>query len=70
MASGSDESLQFSCHILQALGKVHVVKGGAGMGSTAKCVHQLMAGVHICVSAEALSLAAKAGLDVKVSSNY
>jgi len=28
-------------------------------------VHQLLAGVHICVAAEALSLAAKAGVNVE-----
>lgn len=35
------------------------------MGSTVKMVHQLLAGVHICAAAEALALAAKAGLDVQ-----
>lgn len=34
------------------------------MGSTVKMVHQLLAGVHIVAAAEALALAAKAGLDV------
>jgi len=36
------------------------------MGSTVKMVHQLLAGVHIAVAAEALALAAKAGLDVQM----
>ncbi|KAI2495593.1 NAD-binding of NADP-dependent 3-hydroxyisobutyrate dehydrogenase [Fragilaria crotonensis] len=57
--------------ILQALARhIHVIKttgtskkGGVGMASTAKMVHQLLAGVHICAAAEALALAAKAGLD-------
>jgi putative dehydrogenase len=57
--------------ILQALARhVHVIrttgnteKDGVGMASTAKMVHQLLAGVHICAAAEALALAAKAGLD-------
>ena len=35
------------------------------MGSTVKMVHQLLAGVHIVVCAEALALAAKAGVDVR-----
>jgi len=52
--------------LFQAMGKeIHIVKGGAGMGSTVKMVHQLLAGVHIAVAAEALALAAKAGLDVR-----
>jgi 3-hydroxyisobutyrate dehydrogenase-like beta-hydroxyacid dehydrogenase len=53
--------------ILDILGRkneVHIIKGGAGAGSTVKCVHQLLAGVHIAVAAEALAMGAKAGLDV------
>jgi putative dehydrogenase len=48
-----------------AEGSIHVIDGGAGMGSMVKMVHQLLAGVHICAAAEALALAAKAGLDVQ-----
>jgi hypothetical protein len=73
MASGDEESLQMSEPVLEALSKsaaggrgdIHVILGGAGMGSTAKMVHQLLAGVHVCVAAEALALAAKTGLDVE-----
>jgi len=51
--------------LFRAMGKeVHIIEGGVGMGSTVKMVHQLLAGVHIVVAAEALALAAKAGLDV------
>jgi putative dehydrogenase len=65
MASGDEETLKFIDPLFQAMGKeIHIVKGGAGMGSTVKMVHQLLAGVHIAVAAEALALAAKAGLDV------
>lgn len=67
MASGDDESLAKARNagILDALGsKVHIIEGGPGMGSTVKMVHQLLAGVHIVAAAEALSLAAKAGLNV------
>jgi putative dehydrogenase len=65
MASGDVASLDYARPILDAMGShVHIVVGGAGMGSTAKMVHQLLAGVHICVAAEAFALAAKAGLDV------
>ncbi|KAL9182804.1 hypothetical protein ACHAXT_004083 [Thalassiosira profunda] len=64
-ASGDDTSLAYVDPLLQAMGKeIHVVPGGVGMGSTVKMVHQLLAGVHIVVAAEALALAAKAGLDV------
>jgi 3-hydroxyisobutyrate dehydrogenase-like beta-hydroxyacid dehydrogenase len=67
MASGDDASLHVARPVLSVLGGpdgVHIVKGGAGAGSAAKCVHQLLAGIHIAAAAEALALAAKAGLDV------
>lgn len=65
MASGDPKSLEYIDPLLQAMGKeIHVIQGGVGMGSTVKMVHQLLAGVHIVVAAEALALAAKAGLDV------
>ena len=66
MASGQEQSLQYVDPLLQAMGKeIHIIPGGSGMGSTVKMVHQLLAGVHIVVAAEALALAAKAGLDVR-----
>ncbi|KAL7434110.1 hypothetical protein ACHAXM_003885 [Skeletonema potamos] len=65
MASGDPQSLEYIDPLLQAMGKeIHIIQGGVGMGSTVKMVHQLLAGVHIVVAAEALALAAKAGLDV------
>ena len=55
MASGDRESFKKALPILRSLGnELHEIKGGAGYGSTVKCVHQLLAGVHICVAAEAL----------------
>jgi putative dehydrogenase len=66
MASGEEKSLEYVDPLLQAIGKeIHIITGGSGMGSTVKMVHQLLAGVHIVVAAEALALAAKAGLDVR-----
>jgi 3-hydroxyisobutyrate dehydrogenase-like beta-hydroxyacid dehydrogenase len=65
MASGHHKSLDYIDPLLKAMGKeIHIIEGGVGMGSTVKMVHQLLAGVHIVVAAEALALAAKAGLDV------
>lgn len=65
MASASSEtSLAFVKPVLEVLGTVHTIPGGPGQGSQVKMVHQLLAGVHIVVAAEALCLAAKAGLDV------
>ena len=68
MSSGDSESLQFVRPLLQAMGSSDGVYncGEAGMGSTVKMVHQLLAGTHIAAAAEALSLAAKAGVDVQL----
>mmetsp|Transcript_8420 Transcript_8420/g.12337 ORF Transcript_8420/g.12337 Transcript_8420/m.12337 type:complete len:652 (+) Transcript_8420:230-2185(+) len=66
--SGDDSSLRVAMPILKSAGRheeVHIIEGGAGMGSTVKMVHQLLAGVHIACAAEALALAAKAGVDVE-----
>mmetsp|Transcript_14365 Transcript_14365/g.33277 ORF Transcript_14365/g.33277 Transcript_14365/m.33277 type:complete len:476 (+) Transcript_14365:219-1646(+) len=66
MCSGDPEDLRAADPLFRAMGtEIHIVKGGVGMGSTVKMVHQLLAGVHIAVAAEALALAAKAGLDVR-----
>lgn len=64
MVSGCDDSLEKAMPIVRTMGEdVHVITGGAGMGSTVKMCHQLLAGVHICAAAEALSMATKAGVE-------
>lgn len=65
MVAAEPNTLSYVDPLIQAMGKeIHVIPGGPGMGSTVKMVHQLLAGVHIVVAAEALALAAKAGVDV------
>jgi putative dehydrogenase len=55
IASGDDGCVQQAKLVLDALGgDLHIIQGGAGSGSTVKCVHQLLAGVHICAAAEAI----------------
>ena len=68
MSSGDDLSLQFASPYLKIMGSSDGVYncGEAGMGSTVKMVHQLLAGTHIAAAAEALSLAAKAGVDMQL----
>ncbi|MGK2336651.1 NAD(P)-binding domain-containing protein, partial [Klebsiella pneumoniae] len=39
-------------------GKVYRIGSDIGLGSTVKIIHQLLAGVHIAVAAEAMALAA------------
>jgi len=65
MASGDIDSVEFAMPVLSAMGMVHEISGGAGSASTVKVIHQLLAGVNLCASAEALTLATKAGIDPK-----
>ncbi|KAL3783372.1 hypothetical protein HJC23_013417 [Cyclotella cryptica] len=65
MASGHNETLDELQPIFQAMGtKIYRISGGVGMGSTVKVIHQILAGVHVVVAAEAIAMASKAGLDV------
>lgn len=60
IASGEPPCLEFAKPVLDALAReVHVILGGAGRGSTVKCVHQLLAGVHICAAAEAMGTSSR-----------
>ena len=64
MASGSSVAFAKARPVLDAVaGKVWELGAEPGIGATVKVVHQLLAGVHIAVAAEALSLAARAGAD-------
>jgi len=64
MVGAPDESFALAKPVLDALGdKVFHVGEKAGQGAVVKTVNQLLAGVHIAVAAEALSLAEKAGID-------
>lgn len=62
-ADGDAPALARIAPLLRRLGDLRVINGGVGRGSAVKTVHQLLAGVHIVAAAEALSLAAAAGLD-------
>lgn len=63
MASGSEEAFTKLQPVLDAVAaKVYRVGAEIGLGSTVKIIHQLLAGVHIAVGAEAMALAARAGI--------
>ncbi len=47
-------------------GKVYRIGAEPGLGSTVKIIHQLLAGVHIAAGAEAMALAARAGIPLDV----
>ena len=66
MASGSDEAFARLQPVLDAVAaKVYRVGSEIGLGSTVKIIHQLLAGVHIAVGAEAMALAACAGIPLE-----
>ncbi|XWS50840.1 hypothetical protein CRYUN_Cryun12cG0124300 [Craigia yunnanensis] len=67
MAAGSDDALKSAGLILSALSeKLYVINGGCGAGSGVKMVNQLLAGVHIAASAEAMAFGARLGLNTRM----
>lgn len=63
MASGSKQAFEKLQPVLTAVaGKVYRIGEEIGLGATVKIIHQLLAGVHIAAGAEAMALAAKAGI--------
>ena len=63
MVGGPRDTFEACRPIFEKLAAKIVYAGGNGMGTTLKLVNNLILGVAIHVSAEALVLAAKAGLD-------
>jgi len=64
MASGKAELFDACDSIFSAIaGKVFRVGDDIGAGQSVKMINQLLAGVHIAASAEAIALGIKAGLD-------
>ena len=65
MASGTAEAFAVARPALGAMaGKVYELGDAAGQGSAFKMINQLLAGVHIAAACEAMTLAAKQGLDL------
>lgn len=64
MASGSAAAFAAAGPVLEAIAaKVWNLGEEPGIGATVKVVHQLLAGVHIAVAAEAMALGIRAGAD-------
>jgi 3-hydroxyisobutyrate dehydrogenase-like beta-hydroxyacid dehydrogenase len=64
MASGSPKAFAAARPVLDAIAtKVWELGEKPGIGATTKVVHQLLAGVHIAVAAEAMALGIRAGAD-------
>ena len=67
MASGSKAAFKKADPVLKAIAvKVYELGEEAGTGSKVKMINQLLAGVHIAASAEAMALAIRVGADPKV----
>nr|EKW6620895.1 NAD(P)-dependent oxidoreductase [Pluralibacter gergoviae] len=66
MAAGSDDAFARLQPVLDAVAaKVYRVGDKIGLGATVKIIHQLLAGVHIAAGAEAMALAARAGITLE-----
>jgi 3-hydroxyisobutyrate dehydrogenase len=67
MASGPREAFSRAEGVLDAIAaKVYRLGDAPGMGSKVKMINQLLAGVHIAASAEAMALGIRAGADPNV----
>ncbi|CAI0785213.1 L-threonate dehydrogenase [Serratia grimesii] len=67
MASGAESTFRQLQPVLDAIaGKVYRIGEDIGLGATVKIIHQLLAGVHITAGAEAMALAARAGIPLDV----
>ncbi|WP_282603928.1 L-threonate dehydrogenase [Paracoccus sp. PARArs4] len=63
MASGSEAAFAAAGPVLDAVaGKVYNIGTEIGQGAMVKVIHQLLAGVHIAAGAEAMAMAARAGI--------
>ncbi|GMQ46139.1 L-threonate dehydrogenase [Vibrio sp. 10N] len=63
MAAGSLSTFEALSPVLNATAaKVYNIGEAIGLGATVKIIHQLLAGVHIAVGAEAMALAARANI--------
>ena len=65
MASGTEATFAAAQPVLDLVaGKVYKLGDAAGAGAAFKMVNQLLAGVHIAAACEAMTFAAKLGLDL------
>ena len=64
MASGPPAAFDKARPVMEAIGsKIYNLGRDCGQGSMMKTINQLLCGVHLAVSSEAMALGAKAGID-------
>jgi 3-hydroxyisobutyrate dehydrogenase len=67
LASGPSEAVTHARPVLDAMAgeKLYLIPGGLGAGTKVKMVHQVLAGVHIVMTSEAMGFAAALGLNTR-----
>lgn len=66
LVAGSEDAKLAGSSVITAMAeKVYDIAGDLGAASTVKMINQLLAGVHIVAAAEAMSLAARLGLNTE-----
>lgn len=66
MVAGPDEAVGEVLPLLRNLGDPEVVGGKVGMGQSLKLINNLMSATHMAITAEAMVLGVKAGLDPEI----
>ncbi|MGB2814839.1 MAG: NAD(P)-dependent oxidoreductase [Dehalococcoidales bacterium] len=66
MVGAGEKAFKENKPLLKAMGKHIYYTGGVGKGQTAKMINQLLVGAHQVAAAEALVMAKKLGMDLKV----
>ncbi|KAI9046607.1 hypothetical protein LZ554_009350 [Drepanopeziza brunnea f. sp. 'monogermtubi'] len=67
LAAGPESSLVAARPVLDAMAgeSLYIIPGGLGAGTNVKMVHQVLAGIHIAMTSEAMGFAAALGLNTK-----
>lgn len=63
MTSGPEETYREVAPLLQTIGKPFFVGAGAGLAQTMKLVNNMVSGAALAITAEAMAMGAKAGID-------
>jgi len=66
MVGGEKEEFEHACVILNAMGKKVFHTGKPGSGEIAKIVNNMLLGINMIAASEALAIADKMGMDLKV----
>lgn len=67
LAAGEESAVGRAKEVLELMagGNLWLIEGGLGSGTKVKMVHQVLAGIHICMTSEAMGFAAAMGVNSK-----